>query len=142
MLLAVLPLQILLVQLLTGQLLLALHVVHALLQVGCVPQLDHLDLLQDRLLEVDIGVVHMLREVVKFQITQLGSRHLRGLVPWGWEHHMLLLNADLVHYHGGERVSLTIGLSLLEVGGLRGLLEEGVLTLLQDLLCVVRHFKF
>ena len=38
-------------------------------------------------------------------------------------------------------VSLTIGLPLLEVGCLRGLLEEGVLTLLQDLLGV-GHFKF
>ena len=57
---------------------------------------------------------------------------------------MLLLDADFVHYRRCEhaRVSLTIGLSLLEVGGLRGLLEEGVLTLLQDLFGVVRHFKF
>lgn len=100
MLLYVFPLQILLVQLLTGQLLLALHVVNSLLQVGCVPQLDHLNFLEDGLLEVDIRVVDVLREVMKFQITQLGHHHLRWLVPWGWEHHMLLLNTDFLHYKG------------------------------------------
>jgi len=79
---------------------------------------------------------------MKFQITQLGH-DLRRLVTRGWDHHVLLLDADFVHYRRCERAgaSLTIGLPLLEVGGLRGLLEEGVLTLLQDLLGV-RHFKF
>jgi hypothetical protein len=42
----------------------------------------------------------VLREVMKFQITQLGHHHLRWLVPWGWEHHMLLLNTDFLHYKG------------------------------------------
>ena len=41
-----------------------------------------------------------------------------------------------------KSLSLTIGLSLLEVGCLRGLLEEGILALLQDLLGVGGHFKF